>query len=109
MRPLYRGGVSPPRDGDQLLLDLFPGAPWAGRCPRVLTRARLGLIFKPRGQEARAGSDPTQLLFWPVASKAHEKRGPAKGGAPLLLPLAPLRGGPLGRRRPLLERSHGKT
>ena len=69
----------------QLSLDLFPGVPWDGRSPRVLTKGHLGLIFTALAPKARAISlDPRQLEFWPPEEKAPRRGAPS---APTLLPL----------------------
>ncbi len=52
----------------QLQLGLFPGEPWDGRSPRVLTRARLGVIFKAQAEkDDRFVADPDQTDLWPAA------------------------------------------
>ena len=57
--------------------------PWRGVSPRGLTRARLGVIFKPRGEEhERFFADPDQLDLFP-----EDKPRPLYKGAPLLIPL----------------------
>jgi len=74
---------------EQLELNLFPGVPWNGRSPRVLTRGHLGLILKAKlGGESRFFADANQLeLFERGARKA---RSPLSEGASPLLPLPPL-------------------
>jgi len=70
----------------QLELDLFPGEPWNGRNPRELTRAHLGVIFKPRGAEDdRHFCDPLQRdLFHELVENVPPH---VWGGTPSLLPL----------------------
>ncbi len=94
-------------DSEQLELDLFPGEPWHGRSPRGLTRARLGLIFKPQGVRPRGFSrDHMQLEIWPVTSKAARRKMPQEApGASTLLPL-PLKGSRV-PRDPFAERTPG--
>jgi len=72
---------------EQLELGLWPGEPWNGRSPRVLTRGHLALIFNARAAEARAFFyDPFQLPLWPT-----EKRAPRRRlGAPSASTLLPL-------------------
>ncbi len=89
-----------PRDGDQLLLDLFKGVPWDGRSPRGLTRVQIGLFFRPEPQGHEVEPDPAQLQMWPVAVRPPRvKKRTAERGAPPLLPSKSRRGSP---RRPLL-------
>ncbi len=87
-----RNGKSVLRDGDQFVLDLFPGVPWAGRSPRALTRVGSGLFLrrKPPGHEVEV--DPRQLSLWQASVGAiREKSTGAERGAPPLLPLRPRR------------------
>ncbi len=72
-----------PRVSSQLELELYPGEPWGGRSPRGLTRAALGLIFKPQGVKSVSDFvDPAQLELFELdkGSSLFE------GGAPSLLP-----------------------
>jgi len=76
------------RDEAQLELDLFPGEPWNGRSPRVLTRVGLGLIFTARADGARVILDPRQLELFPRRRQRKAYRRPAPSRtAPSLLPL----------------------
>ncbi len=69
----------------QLELDLFPDEPWGGHSPRALTRARLGLIFKPQGVETRVTFlDPLQVLMFPRRRQRSKEQSRT---APTLLPL----------------------
>ncbi len=70
----------------RLELGLYPGVPWDGRSPRVLTRARLGVILNPRGGEKheRFFVDPCQLEMF---REAITPPTPIWGGSPSLLPL----------------------
>ena len=80
-----------PHDSVQLELDLFPGVPWNGRCPRVLTRGVLGLFLRPEPPRHEVFFDPEQLEFWPV-NRPHRKRGRrAVPPAPSLLQSLPRR------------------
>ncbi len=82
--------MSDSRVGEQLTLGLYKGVPWDGRSPRVLTRGRLGLIFKTRVVPPRGfpEMDPRQLSLWPEEPTL--KEGPPRYvGAPLLMPLPP--------------------
>ncbi len=75
------------RDSEQLALGLFPGVPWDGRSPRVLTRAHKGLIFKPRGASREVGLDPQQVLFGFASGVGKSEKAPwIYQGAPSLLP-----------------------
>ncbi len=75
-----------PRVGDQLELFSakeggFVRVPWAGRSPRDLTRVATSVIL--RAQAKKCVSDLAsegQYDLWPIV------KGPAYGGAPLLLP-----------------------
>ena len=62
------------REPVQLELDLFPGEPWDGRSPRVLTRGHMGFIFNARAGRARVQVDHTQLHFWPLNEAKRLKR-----------------------------------
>jgi len=80
-----------PRDSDQLQLGLFPGEPWDGISPRVLTRGHLGLIFKPEGQaRVKTFVDPLQYDFFDGDSAPLLRR--VAPSAVTLLPL-PYKGG----------------
>jgi len=92
-------------DGDQFELDLYPGEPWNGRSPRVLTRVGEGLFLRPEPprHEVIHVCDPNQLDLW--REKGHTaKKAPRRGsrGAPSLLPLKETRGR-RGSRRVLPE------
>ncbi len=80
---------SPPRDGEQLRLDLFAGEPWDGRTPRGLTRVQILLFSRQEPPSHGVYLDPAQLDFWLRSSKATKrKKAPAKqAGASSLLPL----------------------
>ena len=74
-----------PRDSYQLEFDLFPGVPWQGRSPRVLTRGYLGVIFNQRGEKhERLFRDPNQLELWPTEQKAKARRAEAPSASTLL-------------------------
>jgi len=70
--------------GEQLELELFPGEPWSGRSPRVLTRGHLGFIFTARAEGARVILDPLQLDLFPRRRQRLKFRARS---APTLLPL----------------------
>ncbi len=76
-------------DGDQLELDLFPGEPWSGLSPRVLTRGNKLLYLRPEPPGHEVACDPAQLELWPIhrpsRKKGHYRRTSVM--APLLLPL----------------------
>ena len=75
------------REGDQYVLDLFPGLPWAGRSPRALTQGKklLYLRREPPGHEVEM--DLTQLTLWggSVRPPWGRRPQPAAGAPPLLL------------------------
>ncbi len=76
------------REGDQLLLDLFPGEPWAGCSPRGLTRGLDLLSLRRESGGHEVEPDPTQLLLFGGEPKAiRKKRLPAAPGAPSLAKL----------------------
>ena len=77
------------REGDQFVLDLFPGEPWDGRSPRSLTRVLTGgLFFRPEPPGHEVELDAMQLDFFRGRSKAAKKKRPPQAeGASLLLPL----------------------
>ena len=53
------------RDGDQLRLNLFPGEPWDGQCPRVLTRRFIPLFLRPEPSVPMGSPEETgQLEIW---------------------------------------------
>ena len=75
----------------QLQLGLFRNEPWEGRSPRGLTRARLGVIFKPRGvKDDCFFVDSLQFEMFPEAIKTSHPV--IWGGSPSLIPLGPIRG-----------------
>ena len=82
------------RDSEQLELALFPGVPWNGRSPRVLTRAQLGVIFTARAESHAVEMHPEQLMLFPVGGTGKREKVPwVYQGAPSLLPLLNREGG----------------
>ncbi len=97
------------RDGDQLELDLFPGEPWGGRSPRVLTKAKISLFLRREPESHGVEVDPLQLLLWPVTVKPPRgKRLWEAPAAPTLLPL-PRLGLQSSRRGSYKGGDHGET
>ncbi len=90
---------APPRDGDQLRLELFVGVPWDGRSPRALTKGSTALSL--RREPVRAHEvfvDPEQYDLWPLeVSGPITIEGPLRKdvseGAPLLLEFLLSQGG----------------
>jgi len=81
------GLVAVLRDSEQLELDLFPGVPWAGVSPRLLTKCRTSLFLRQEPPRHERFFDPEQLELWPAAQAPNEK-GPRRlvsAGAPLLV------------------------
>ncbi len=79
----------PPRDGEQLRLDLFQREPWDGQCPRVLTRRFIPLFLRQEPPSHEVFFDADQYDLWrPIGHT--EKKAPLRRssrGAPSLLPL----------------------
>ncbi len=76
------------REGDQFVLDLFPGEPWGGRSPRWLTRVGSGLFLRQEPPRHEVDPDPSQLSLRLVAGRPQGRQGPRQDeGAPSLLPL----------------------
>ncbi len=96
------------REGDQYVLDLFPGGPWGGRSPRALTRGRNGLFLRPepRGHEVMDARDPLQYDLCRPNVPTRKKGPSVYEGAPLLLLLKRTRRG-RALRPPEWRDSHG--
>ncbi len=98
------------REGDQFILDLFPGSPWSGRSPRGLTRGRKGLFLRPEPPGHEVDPDPMQLSLWAVPVRPPRGKQPQQAaGASTLLPLKEPRASARGSRRGCLRwrDSHG--
>ncbi len=80
--------LRPPRDGDQLRLDLFRGVPWDGQSPRVLTRGFIPLFLRQKPPSHEVFFNPEQLELWPIEAPPREKspRGSTPGASLLLKP-----------------------
>ncbi len=70
---------------EQFELELFPGVPWNGRCPRALTSASKALFLRQKPPSHEVFFDPEQLEFWPE-TLATQREGPRQlvVGAPSL-------------------------
>jgi len=67
----------------ELPFDEWQREPWAGRCPRTLTRGRNGLFLRREPQkDDRFFVDPNQYDLFLAAIPGRHRYG----GAPLLLP-----------------------
>ena len=78
-----------PPDQRQLELDLFPGEPWGGRSPRVLTKGYSPLFLRQKPPKAmRLVEVGDQLELWPVEGPGRNKSPHRLSvGAPSLLEL----------------------